>query len=46
MDIRRESDRLVIAAGSGQSRVSWSFRPPSDPEGWAQDLRTVLDSTP
>ncbi|MBK8003951.1 MAG: hypothetical protein IPK12_08385 [Gemmatimonadetes bacterium] len=45
VDIRREADRLVIAAGSGQSRVSWSFRPPSDPEGWASDLRSVVDST-
>ena len=44
VEIRRDADRLVIAAGSGQSRVSWSFRPPADAEGWARDLRAVVDS--
>lgn len=45
-EVRREGDRVVIAVGSGQSRVSWSFRPPDDADGWALDIRAVLaDST-
>jgi len=43
-DVRREGDRVIIAAGSGQSRVSWSFRPPADAEGWVRDIRAVLGS--
>lgn len=45
VEIRRDGDRVIIAAGSGQSRVSWAFRPPGDAEGWARDLRAVADST-
>jgi len=41
-EVRREGDRVIIAAGSGQSRVSWSFRPPDDVEAWADAMRTVL----
>jgi hypothetical protein len=45
-EVRREGDRIVIAAGSGQSRVSWAFRPPDDADGWVRDIRTALaDST-
>ena len=45
-EVRRDGDRVVIAAGSGQSRVSWAFRPPDDPDGWARDIRAALaDST-
>jgi hypothetical protein len=39
---RREGDRVIIAAGSGQSRASWSFRPPEDAEAWVRDIRAVL----
>ncbi len=42
VEISRNADRLTIAAGSGQSRVSWSFRPPDDAEGWASDARAML----
>lgn len=45
-EVRRESDRVVIAAGSGQSRVSWSFRPPEDAAGWAGDIRAALEARP
>ena len=41
-DVHREGDRVIIAAGSGKSRVSWSFRPPDDPDGWTRDARTAL----
>lgn len=45
-EVRRDDDRVVIAAGSGQSRVSWAFRPPDDAEGWVRDIRAILaDST-
>jgi len=45
-DVRRDGDRIIISAGSGQSRVSWSFRPPGDAEGWAGDIRAVLGAGP
>jgi hypothetical protein len=41
-EVRRDGDRVIISAGSGQSKVSWSFRPPDDAEGWAEDVRRVL----
>lgn len=41
-DVRRDGDRVIISAGSGQSKVSWSFRPPDDVEGWVRDIRGVL----
>lgn len=41
-EVRREGDRVVISSGSGQSRVSWSFRPPEDASGWTEDIRRVL----
>ncbi len=43
-DVRRDGDRVIISAGSGQSRVSWSFRPPSDAPGWTADIRAVLSA--
>lgn len=42
-EVHREGDRVIIASGSGQSRVSWSFRPPADAEGWVQAIRSVID---
>jgi hypothetical protein len=42
VDVRRENDRLIISAGSGKSRVSWSFRPPDDADGWIRDARAML----
>ena len=41
-EVRRDGDRVIISAGSGQSKVSWSFRPPDDAEGWAAAIRAVL----
>lgn len=45
-EVRRDGDRVVISSGSGQSRVSWSFQPPDDPDGWAQDIRAVIGAPP
>ncbi|MEO8138349.1 MAG: hypothetical protein ABI742_01825, partial [Gemmatimonadota bacterium] len=44
-EVRREGDRVIISAGSGQSRVSWSFRPPEGAEAWTTDIRAVLGSS-
>jgi hypothetical protein len=43
-EVHREGDRVIITAGSGESKVSWSFRPPDDAEAWARDIRVVLDT--
>jgi hypothetical protein len=40
--VSRERDRIAIQAGRGQSRVSWSFRPPEDADGWTEDVRAVI----
>ena len=44
--VRRDGDRVIIGAGSGQSKVSWSFRPPEDAAGWAESIRAVIDPAP
>ncbi len=41
-EVARDHDRLSLHAGSGKSAASWSFRPPDDPAGWADDIRTVI----
>ena len=44
-DVHRDHQRVIIAAGSGQSRVSWSFEPPDgDADGWTKDIRTVVSA--
>jgi hypothetical protein len=42
VQVRREGDRVRIRAGGGQSAESWSFVPPDDAAGWAEDIRTVI----
>jgi hypothetical protein len=42
VQVRRDGDRIRISAGGGRSAESWSFVPPDDPAGWAQDIRAVL----
>ena len=40
--VTRERDRITLQGGRGQSRVSWSFRPPEDADGWTADIRAVI----
>jgi hypothetical protein len=44
-DVARDHDRLSLHAGSGKSATSWSFRPPDDAAGWADDIRKVIRGT-
>jgi hypothetical protein len=44
--VRRDGDRVRISAGGGRSAESWSFVPPDDPAGWAQDIRSVVNAVP
>jgi hypothetical protein len=40
--VRRDGNRVRISAGGGKSAESWSFVPPDDAAGWADDIRAVL----
>lgn len=44
-EVARDHDRLSLHAGSGKSAESWSFRPPDDAPGWADDIRKVIQGT-
>lgn len=44
--VRRDGNRVRISAGGGGSAESWSFVPPDDPAGWAEDIRAVLKTSP
>jgi hypothetical protein len=41
-EVRRDGYRVRISAGGGRSAETWSFVPPSDPAGWANDIRAVI----
>ena len=41
LQVRRDGDRVRISAGGGKSAESWSFMPPDDAAGWADDIRAV-----
>ena len=43
--VQRERDRISLRAGSGQSALSWSFRPPAAAEQWALDIRAVIKNS-
>ena len=45
VQVRREGDRLRISAGGGGSAESWSFVPPDDAAGWAEDIRAVIKAS-
>jgi hypothetical protein len=42
VQVRRDGNRVRISAGGGGSAESWSFVPPDDPVGWADDIREVI----
>ena len=42
VQLRRDGNRVRISAGGGQSAERWSFTPPDDAEGWAEDIRAVI----
>ncbi|MEO6027845.1 MAG: hypothetical protein ABIR79_13350 [Candidatus Binatia bacterium] len=44
-EVARDHDRLSLHTGSGKSAASWSFRPPDDAAGWADDIRKVIRGT-
>ena len=44
-EVHREGDRVRINAGSGQSRETWSFIPPTDSDGWTRAIRAAIRSS-
>ncbi len=44
-EVHRDHDRVRISAGSGQSRETWSFTPPSDADGWTEAIRAVIKAS-
>ena len=42
VQVRRDGNRVRISAGGGQSAESWSFVPPDDAAGWADEIRAVV----
>jgi hypothetical protein len=44
VQVRRDGARVRISSGGGQSEVSWSFVPPDDAAGWADDIRAVVNA--
>ena len=45
VQVRRDGDRVRVSAGGGKSAESWSFQPPDDAAGWADDIRAVLKAS-
>ena len=46
MEVRRNGDRVIVGSGSGQSKVTWSFRPAEDAGGWVTSILAVIDPQP
>lgn len=42
VEVRRDGKRVRLSAGGGRSAESWSFVPPDDARGWAEDIRAVV----
>src|SRR5262245_45990323 len=40
--VERSGNRVRIRVGQGRSEELWSFVPPDDPSGWADDIRAVI----
>ena len=45
VDVARVGGRIRIHTGSGKSQEVWSFEPPSDAPGWADDIRAVAKAS-
>jgi len=45
VQVRRDGDRVRISAGGGNAAASWSFVPPDDAAGWADDIRAVVKAS-
>jgi hypothetical protein len=41
-EVHKDGERVLISSGSGRSKETWSFAPPSDPGGWTTDIRAVI----
>jgi hypothetical protein len=41
-EVERSGSRVRIRVGRGRSEELWSFAPPDDPAGWAEDIRSVI----
>jgi hypothetical protein len=41
-EVERSGSRVRIRVGQGRSEELWSFVPPDDPAGWADDIRAVI----
>lgn len=40
--VERSGPRVRIRIGQGRTEELWSFVPPDDPSGWADDIRAVI----
>ena len=40
--VERSGSRVRIRVGQGRTEELWSFVPPDDPSGWADDIRAVI----
>ena len=41
-EVDRSGSRVRIRVGRGRTEELWSFVPPDDPAGWADDIRAVI----
>jgi hypothetical protein len=41
-EVERSGSRVRIRVGQGRTEELWSFVPPDDPAGWADDIRAVI----
>lgn len=41
-EVERSGNRVRIRVGRGRTEELWSFVPPDDPAGWAEDIRAAI----